>query len=91
MKKLSFRLRCIGVKKGKRKETICNIEIERIDYVEINDELIEKYKLLAKETANKNIKNPRDMYLIIREIEETKDDFGVMESYIPFNYKTFPL
>jgi len=91
MRKLSFRVRGFGVKKGKRKETGFNIEIERIDYVDVTDEMIEKYKLLAVETANKNIKNHRMLYLVIREIKETIDEFGTMESYSPFNDKQFPL
>lgn len=91
MRKLSFRVRGFGVKKGKRKETGFNIEIERIDYVDVTDEMIEKYKLLAKETADKNIKNHKMLHLMVRYIDETIDEFGTIESYSPFDDKQFPL
>lgn len=85
MIKLSFRVTGQGKVKGKRKIHGFNIELDRINKIEITEELTLLYITKAKEEVNKNIKEARDIALRIREIEETTDCFGTIETYCPLD------
>lgn len=93
MNKIKFILWVQCIPKGKRK--VQNVKIgtqvfEKKYYDENKESIIKEqthgsFIRIQKEQANKSIKDVTGARLVIREVEETEDAFGTMETYIPTN------